>query len=131
MTTTARSLTEHAAAAAAATVPDETVHAALRLQAEEDFLGHARGNAACTLGDAAGLLDWRYVPAEALPGGEVEEATALVDGGPHKLRYRYDHDREVQSFALVRECTACRHQRVDEVRDLAHLGTLLAEETRP
>jgi hypothetical protein len=103
----------------------EDVAAEQAEQLRDTFLSAARATASARLGSAADQLDWTYTP----HGGQAkntEQATApLAQGRPEYLRYRYDHDAEDTSFALVQPCSACGHDRINEIPGLTRLGELL------
>jgi hypothetical protein len=96
-------------------------------QQRDEFLSCARATAASTLGkEAAEQLDWVYTGTADLPP-DTEQATALLDGGPNYIRYRYTSDDEAASFELVQPCGSCHRDRIDEVTSLIKLGALLEE----
>lgn len=92
----------------------------------ESFLSAARATAKARFGDAADELEWTYTLADDRPSGVEEAIASLAPGRPEYLRYRYDHDGESASFELVQPCSACGHDRINEVSGLTKLGELLA-----
>jgi hypothetical protein len=109
----------------------EDVAAEQAEQLRDTFLSAARATASARLGSAADQLEWTYTP----HGGQqknTEQATAqLAQGRPEYLRYQYDHDAEDTSFALVQPCTACGHDRINEIPGLTRLGELLHHDHHP
>jgi hypothetical protein len=95
-------------------------------EASENFITAARLTAKTRFGDAADALNWTYTLPDDLPQGIEEAVAALAPGRPEYLRYRYDHDGENPSFELVQPCSACGHERINEVTGLTKLGELLA-----
>lgn len=92
---------------------------------QEQLLNCAAQTALMKLGpDVAHQLFWQYTGTADLPP-DVEQATALIDGGPDYLRYRYEVGTEVTSFELVQPCNACHRDAVTEVVSLVALGALL------
>ncbi|MGW0821783.1 hypothetical protein [Streptomyces sp. NPDC002845] len=94
----------------------------------ESFLTSARKTATNRFGEAAEQLDWTYTSPDDLPD-DIEEATApLAPGRLEYLRYRYTTDDEIATFELVQPCSACGHDRINEVPGLTKLGELLHQE---
>lgn len=92
----------------------------------ESFLHAARATARNRFGTTADQLQWTYTPNADLPN-DIEEATApLAPDRPEYLRYRYDHNAESATFELVQPCSACGHDRINEVTGIVELGRLLA-----
>lgn len=96
-------------------------------ETSEAFIAAARMTAKNRFGvEAADQLEWTYTCPDDLPD-DVEEAIApLAPGRPEYLRYRYTTDGESATFELVQPCSACGHDRINEVSGLVKLGELLA-----
>lgn len=92
----------------------------------ESFLTAARATAKNRFGSTADQLEWTYTLPDDQPSGVEEAVAPLAPGRPEYLRYRYDHDGEIDSFELVQPCSACGIDRVNEVAGLVQLGQLLA-----
>lgn len=92
----------------------------------ESFLSSARATAKSLLGEAAYELEWTYTLPDDLPEDTQEAVAVLAPGRSEYLRYRYDADGDTESFELVQPCSACGHDRINEVTGLTKLGELLA-----
>lgn len=84
---------------------------------------HGSEFAVKVLGEPAEELAFEWATAD---NADDLAAEAKLHGSPgFYIRYVYDALHETERLLLVRPCSHCGHVAVDQVHDLAHLGSLL------